>query len=183
MTSKLLRALCVAVLPAVAMAAPAFAHVTLEVGTAPAGSTYKATLRIPHGCAGAATIVVKVQIPEGVIAVKPMPKPGWTLTTTTGAYKQAQDYYGINLTEGVREISWAGGNLPDAWYDEFTFRGYLAKSLHADTTIYVPVVQECEGGKTERWIEIPAAGKSSDDYRFPAPALKIGKPATGGHGH
>jgi uncharacterized protein YcnI len=39
--------------------------------------------------------------------------------------------------------------------------------------LYIPTVQECEGGKAERWIEIPAAGKSADDYRFPAPGLKL----------
>jgi uncharacterized protein YcnI len=177
MTSRLLGALCALS----CLASPAFAHITLEAGSAPAGSTYKAVLRVPHGCAGAATVVVKVQIPEGIIAVKPMPKPGWTLTTTTAPYKQAQDYFGTSLTEGVREISWSGGKLPDAWYDEFVFRGTLAKSLPADTTVYMPVVQECEGGKADRWIEIPAAGKGSDDYRYPAPALKITKPAAGGH--
>jgi uncharacterized protein YcnI len=34
------------------------------------------------------------------------------------------------------------------------------------------VVQECEKG-VHRWIEIPAAGKSSSDYPEPAPALKL----------
>ena len=34
---------------------PAFAHVTLETSQAIAGSTYKAVVRVPHGCDGAAT--------------------------------------------------------------------------------------------------------------------------------
>ncbi len=34
----------------------AFAHVTLETQTAAVGSTYKAVLRVPHGCEGKATI-------------------------------------------------------------------------------------------------------------------------------
>jgi uncharacterized protein YcnI len=38
--------------------------------------------------------------------------------------------------------------------------------------LYFPVVQECEKG-VHRWIEIPAAGKSSGDYPEPAPALKL----------
>jgi uncharacterized protein YcnI len=33
-------------------------------------------------------------------------------------------------------------------------------------------VQQCEKG-THRWIEIPAAGKSADDYPEPAPDLMI----------
>ena len=41
---------------AVALAASAAtAHVSLENAEAPIGSTYKAMLRIPHGCEGKAT--------------------------------------------------------------------------------------------------------------------------------
>ena len=32
------------------------------------GSSYKAVFVVPHGCAGSATIKIRVQIPEGVIA-------------------------------------------------------------------------------------------------------------------
>ena len=44
--------------------------------------------------------------------------------------------------------------------------------LEAGKMLYFPVVQECERG-LHRWIEIPAAGKSSGDYPEPAPALKL----------
>jgi uncharacterized protein YcnI len=104
-----------------------------------------------------------VQVPEGVIAVKPMPKAGWTLETVKGAYKQPYDYYGTPMTKGVREISWTG-KLLDEHYDEFVFRAYLTPGLPAGATLYIPAVQDCEGGKVERWIQIPAAGKSADDY-------------------
>jgi uncharacterized protein YcnI len=155
----------------VATGGDAFAHVTLETGEAKAGSTYKAVLRVPHGCSGAATVAIRVQIPDGVIAVKPMPHPGWELTTKVEAYPEPVKYYEDTLTEGVREIAWSGGSLPDAWYDEFVFRGKLPDA--AGTTLYFPVVQECEGGVADRWIEIPEAGKSADDYPTPAPALKL----------
>jgi uncharacterized protein YcnI len=154
-------------------ATQALAHVTLETQTAPIGSTYKAVARVPHGCKGAATTKVRVQIPEGVIAVKPMPKPGWTLETVKGKYDKAYDYYGTPTSEGVREVVWSGGKLLDEHYDEFVFRAYLTTDLKPDTMLYVPIVQECEGGAVERWIEIPAAGKVSDDYKFPAPGLEL----------
>ncbi|TIW66477.1 MAG: DUF1775 domain-containing protein, partial [Mesorhizobium sp.] len=72
----------------------ALAHVTLETQEAPVGSTYKAVLRVPHGCEGKATTAVRVQIPEGVISVKPMPKPGWTLQTKKGKYEKSYQLYG-----------------------------------------------------------------------------------------
>lgn len=154
----------------------ALAHVTMEVQQATAGSTYKAVLRVPHGCAGAATLKVRVQIPEGFIAVKPMPKAGWTLDIVKGKYEGSYDLHGGKLTEGAKELSWTG-NLPDDYYDEFVFRGTLTKAFAVGSTVYFPVVQECEGGKAERWIEIPADGKSADDYEAPAPGVRIVEPA------
>ncbi|MDR6292246.1 uncharacterized protein YcnI [Inquilinus ginsengisoli] len=163
-------------LPALAAAAlaaaPAFAHITLETQQAAVGGAYKAVLRVPHGCDGSATIKIRVQIPEGVIAVKPMPKPGWTLATVKGKYAASYDYYGTPTNEGVKEVVWSGGNLPDEFYDEFVFRGYLTADLKPDTKLYFPVVQECEKG-TDRWIEIPAEGKDPDDYETPAPGIRL----------
>lgn len=156
----------------------ALAHVTLETGKAPAGSAYKAVLRVPHGCKGKPTIAIRVKIPEGVIAVKPMPKSGWQLATVKGKYEKTYDYYGTPVSEGVTEIAWTGGSLPDEWYDEFVFRGQLAGATPG-TTVYFPVVQECADGAADRWIEIPAPGKGADDYETPAPGVAITeKPAS-----
>lgn len=163
------------ILPAAAAlilaAGAASAHVTLETGQATAGSSYKAVFRVPHGCDGSATVKITVRIPEGMIAVKPMPHAGWTVETVKGKYAKAYDYYGSKLDEGVTEVTWSGGNLPDAYYDEFVLRGMLAADLPAGM-IYFPTVQECEQG-VDRWVEIPEAGKSAEDYETPAPGLKV----------
>ena len=151
---------------------PARAHVSLEVKEAPAGSTYKAVLRVGHGCEGSPTQTLRVRIPEGVIAVKPMPKHGWELTTVVEPYAQPYQYYESTLTEGVKEIVWSGGDLPDDWYDEFVFRGRLPENGSAGTVVYFPVVQECAAGM-HRWIEIPEAGKTPDDYEEPAPGVTL----------
>lgn len=150
----------------------ALAHITLETQEAAVGSTYKAVLRVPHGCGGKATTAVRVQIPEGVIAVKPMPKPGWTLQIKKGKYEKSYQLYGETLTSGVKEVDWSGGNLPDEFYDEFVFRASLAADLQAGQTLNFPVVQEC-GDAAERWIEIPAAGQDSDALENPAPSIKL----------
>jgi uncharacterized protein YcnI len=156
----------------------AFAHVTLETEKAPPNSTYKAVLRVGHGCEGKPTTAIRVKIPEGVFAVKPMPKPGWQLATTKGKYAKTYDNYGTPLSEGVTEIAWTGGELPDEWYDEFVFRGRLA-DFALGTIVYFPVVQECPDGAVHRWIEIPEPGKSPDDYEEPAPGVTIiEKPAS-----
>src|SRR3712207_3482303 len=145
-----------AALFACSLAGIAPAHVTLEAQEAPAGSIYKAVLQVGHGCEGSPTTAIRVRIPDGVIAVEPMPKPGWELTTRIESYAQPVAYYEQMLTEGVREIAWTGGNLPDAWYDEFVFRVRLPEGA-AGSVVHFPVMQECEAG-VHRWIEIPEPG-------------------------
>lgn len=154
-------------------ATAASAHITLENQQAPVPSTYKAVFRVGHGCEGKPTVKVRVRIPEGVISVKPQPKPGWTLEKVRGKYAKSYDYYGTPTSEGVTEVVWSGGSLPDDEYDEFVLRAYLTGDLKPGTVLYFPTVQECPDGAAERWIEIPAEGKSVDDYEFPAPGLKL----------
>lgn len=89
--------------------APALAHVSLQVPEGAAGSSYKAILQVPHGCNGAATTEIKVRVPEGYFNVKPMPKPGWTITTVKGPYEKAYQLHGSEVKEGVTEITWTGG--------------------------------------------------------------------------
>ena len=148
-------------------AVPAFAHSTLEVQEAQIGASYKAVLRVPHGCGTEATNVVRVQIPEGFYNVKPMPKAGWTLETVTGPYEQSYDNHGTQLTEGVKEIVWKDGNLPNEWYDEFVFRGTYAGSL-TPGKFYFPAIQECANGE-EAWVNVTGAADGGE----PAPSLEL----------
>ena len=147
------------------------AHVTLERQEAPANASYKAVLRVPHGCEGEPTTAIRVQIPEGVIAVKPMPKPGWQIDTVNDKYERPYGYFGSELTEGVRQIAWTGGELRDDFYDEFVFVGRLA-DFEPGAVLGFPTVQECAGG-VHRWIEIPAPGQDPDELEEPAPRLTI----------
>ena len=49
---------------AVVAVCAASAHVTLETREAVIGAPYKAVLRVPHGCEGAATIALRVRVPD-----------------------------------------------------------------------------------------------------------------------
>jgi len=160
---------------------PAHAHVSLEQREAARGTSYKAVIKIPHGCDGEATHTVRVDIPEGFIGVKPMPKPGWTIKTTQGPYAQSYGYYHGPLSEGVTQIEWSGGSLPDAYYDEFVASGFVARELKADA-LYFKVVQECDKGELS-WSEIPAAGQNPHDLKAPAAILKIADSGDQDHAH
>lgn len=170
-TSTIASALAGAALCLAPMTAPA--HVTLETAEVAVGSYYKAVFDVPHGCDGHATVALRVKIPEGVIAVKPRPKPGWTLSKETGPYATPYAYHGTELTEGVTEISWTGGPLADDEFDEFTMQMYLTDTLTPGDTLFFPAVQECEGDTVARWIEIPDAGESAHDLDRPAPGVTL----------
>ena len=151
----------------------ASAHINLENRQATIGSSYKAVFQVPHGCAGSATIKIRVQIPEGVIAAKPMPKAGWNVEVIKGKYAADYDYHGARLSDGVKEVVWSGGKLPDDNYDEFVISTFLTAALKPNTNLYFPVVQECEQG-ISRWIDIPPDGEAGPhDSKSPAPAVKL----------
>jgi uncharacterized protein YcnI len=157
-------------------AAPASAHVTLEGKQAAIGTDYKAVFIVPHGCAGSPTVKLRVQIPEGVIATEARPVDGWKLDTVKGKYASEYDVKGSKVSEGIKEVAWSGGELPDKTRQDFVIETYLTDRLKPDTTLYFPVVQECGQG-VSRWIEIPADGAApAHEGKWPAPGVKLTKP-------
>ena len=56
------------------------AHIVLADQLAAAGSYYKATLRVGHGCGDEPTTAIIVKIPAGFEGAKPSPKFGWNIT-------------------------------------------------------------------------------------------------------
>ena len=165
-------------LPSAALlaATPASAHVFLEGKQAPVGAEYKAVFVVPHGCAGSPTIKLRVQIPEGVIATEVTPVAGWNVETVKGKYANEYDYKGAKVSDGIKEVAWSGGKLPDKTRQEFAITTYLSVGLKPNTTLYFPVVKECEPG-VSRWIEIPPDGAPySHEGKWPAPGVKLTKP-------
>src|SRR5262249_41412215 len=147
---------------------PALAHITLERQEANVGGSYKAVFRVPHGCGPSPTLKIRVRIPDGVIAVKPMPKPGWQLDTVKGKYDKTYTmFHDVTVTEGVKEVTWTG-RLADDNYDEMVMQVYLTEDLQPGRMVYFPVVQECESG-VHRWIETPPDGASPAHLKEPAP--------------
>ena len=147
-------------------------HPSFETRSATVGASYKAVIKIPHGCDGSPTTRVRVLIPEGVIGVKPKPMPGWSIETKRGPYARSYKFYhGAMLTEGVKEIVWSG-KLPDDYFDEFVFAGFLTDSLAAGTTLHFPVYQECEKG-SHAWTDMPAPGQDAHALKSPAPGIAL----------
>lgn len=165
------RAVFITILVA-AFATPASAHITLEQPEAAVGAPYKAVFLVPHGCGGSPTTRLRVRIPEGVVAVKPMAKPGWQIELVRGPYENPHStLHGAKLTEGVKEVVWSG-NLPSDFYDEFALSTFISSDLAVGRMLHFPVVQVCEKGE-HRWIELPSPNKAGDHLGEPAPRVKL----------
>jgi uncharacterized protein YcnI len=146
----------------------ASAHITASPTELPPGYTY-AEFAVPHGCDGSATTRIRIKIPAGIASVKPQEVFGWTIATKEGTLPEPVSIFGDEMTEGVTEVSWAGGPLPDSHMQRFGLSFFASESL-AGETVYFPVVQQCEEGVT-RWIEIPVEGEEPPEE--PAPGIAI----------
>ncbi|GBU17136.1 MULTISPECIES: DUF1775 domain-containing protein [Methylobacterium] len=165
--AALLAALALAAAPGLARA-----HANLERKEANPDSAYRGVVQIMHGCEGTPTTRVTVTIPEGVVGAKPMPKPGWQVAVTRGAYARPYQSFHGTVSEGVKTIIWSGGSLPDDQIDEFTFFARVSDAFAPGATIHFPIEQDCEKG-SYRWTEVPAAGQDPRELKSPAPAVRV----------
>jgi uncharacterized protein YcnI len=149
------------------MASAAQAHITLEQDTARAGSYQKLTFRVGHGCDGSPTKAIAVTMPESVIGAKPMPKPGWNIRLVEGKLAVPVESHGRRIASAVREVSWSGGPLQDAYYDEFSVQVKLPAE---PGKLYFKIVQQCEKGSVA-WDELP--GEAGVKVKAPAPVLNV----------
>lgn len=150
-------------------ASAAHAHITLDQAAAPAGSSYRAAFKVGHGCDGAATTAITVTLPDGLRGAKPMPKPGWTLTTTRRPLKTPYESHGKAITDELAEVRWTANTpadaLPDAFYDEFVVRASLPTE---PGELFFAVRQTCTEGEWH-WAEKPSAANPKPR----APAVKL----------
>jgi uncharacterized protein YcnI len=152
---------------------PVFGHIVLTEPKAVAGSYYKATLRVGHGCSGFATTSLTVQVPAGFQGAKPQPKAGWNIAIRKAKLVKPYNSHGKTVTDDVVELRWTAvskeANLPDEQFDEFAFISRLPETVGP---AWVKVIQTCESGQTD-WSEIPASGSSTRGLKTPAAMLDI----------
>lgn len=150
-----------------ALAGPAAAHVVIAPATAPAGGYYAGVLRVSHGCDGAPTLALRVDIPAGVVSAKPQPKPGWTIQIEREPLPTPiTSESGATVRDRAKAITWRG-RLPD---DEFDAFGLMLRLPAQAGPLALPVVQTCAKGET-RWVEPIVAGAPRPPH--PAPVLTL----------
>src|SRR5882757_3629137 len=92
-----------------AVAAPAYAHVTVNSPGATAGGYAVLTFRVPTESDTASTTALAVQLPEKTpfASVSVQPHPGWSFTTkNTKLATPIKTDDGDEITDAVSEIDW-----------------------------------------------------------------------------
>ncbi len=132
------------VVAAVAWLAPsvARAHVSVASGAAVANITQEVRFGVGHGCAGADTYRVDIEIPEGVTSIRP-------LTSDFGQVDVVTDAAGL-----IVMVSWQkpeAAILPaDTQYYELTVR--LKPPNEPFSTLYFPTHQTCRAADGEETV-------------------------------
>jgi uncharacterized protein YcnI len=158
-------------LAALALAAPAAAHITTNPSEAPSDGYATVSFQIPHGCEGSPTTRIRIKIPPSVASVTPAVSPNWTIETKDGR-KDPVELHGETITSGISEVTYTAKQpLPDDRLD-FVYMSLKMPAGKPGQSIYFPTIQTCDQGET-RWIQIPTEGESSDDLESPAPAITL----------
>ena len=159
---KKIIAAAVAVAGAVAFAAPAFGHVTVQPNEGVVGAFSRFVVRVPNERDDAGTTKVTVEFPP-LAFVSFEPKDGWKRTTKTVEFDEPIDVFGEEVTEGIGSVTWSGGEIGPGEFDEF---GFSARMPDGETTLTFKAVQTYSSGEVVEWTGAP-------DSESPAAEVKV----------
>ena len=165
-----LSGLAAAVLALGFASASAWGHAFMIEKEVKAGSWHIVEIAIPHGCVGSPTTEVRMQMPEGLIQVRPEVKPGWTLSTVSTELEEPIRIADVVIGERVEEVKWSEGSLPDLHMERFAVMVLMPRE--PGRRMWFKTIQICEEGE-HRWVEIPEGDKSWSDYKEPSPYLDL----------
>ncbi|MEU4680468.1 YcnI family protein [Micromonospora sp. NPDC023737] len=154
--------------------AAAFAHVTVNPGTATQGGYAALTFRIPTESDDASTTKVEVQFPADspLASLSVKPHAGWSYEITKKKLTTPIEAHGAQISEVIDKITWTAADPQSAIkpgeYDEFSVS---AGPLPAADQLVFKTLQHYSSGEVVRWIQEPASG--TDEPERPAPVLRL----------
>ncbi|KAI8990151.1 hypothetical protein BDB01DRAFT_894942 [Pilobolus umbonatus] len=148
------------------------AHPSLTPKYVEPNQAVNASIYVPHGCDGSATIELTVMVPENVAIIVPEPFSNWTVFTT----------YRDEVTEELSEFTWSGGYLAADASLYFPLNITIPNidlSSQPNVTLYFPVHQKCEVGWSNWTLsEDHAHNADHNSQGKPAPFMVVVKNAT-----
>ncbi|HVT08659.1 MAG TPA: DUF1775 domain-containing protein [Polyangia bacterium] len=157
-----------------AVPAAAHAHITVASGPGFAGTTQEIGFGVAHGCAGADTIKVRIEIPAAVTSVRPM-------RSDFGTVSVEKDATGA-ITAAVWQKADADVLDADIAYYKLVIR--LKVPNQPFTTVFFPAHQTCRAAdgtvSTTDWVALPTDPATDGGAGEPAPALTVLPPRAPG---
>ncbi|MGH4016535.1 MAG: YcnI family protein [Pseudonocardiaceae bacterium] len=155
---------------AVALAAPAAAHVTAQPGEATQGGYTAFAFRVPNERPEAGTVKLEVSLPaEHPISVRTKPMADWTAEV-------------VKDGDAVRTVTWTakpGVRINPGEYQEFEVS---AGPLPENTDMLVmPATQSYDSGEVVAW-DAPPVADGAQEPEHPAPVLRLLPEAAGESG-
>lgn len=159
-------------------ATTAFAHVTIDPGSAPKGAGDQVLIfRVPNETENANTTQVKVQLPQDhpIAAADVLAMPGWTTKVETVHLATPIETDDGTINDVPSVITWTGGQIKPGEYGEFKV---LAMGLPDDVdSLTFKTLQTYDNNEEVAWIEAtPASGVMPE---HPAPVLTLTAAAEG----
>jgi uncharacterized protein YcnI len=159
----------------VLVAAPGWAHVTVNPGTATQGGYTALSFRVPTESDSASTTKVQVFMPQDhpLASVSVKPHPGWHAKVVTKKLAKPLSTDDGQVTEGVYSITWTPeskqGALKPGEYDDFDVS---VGPLPEVSSLTFKALQTYSDGTVVRWID-PPAPEGQPEPEHPAPVLTL----------
>jgi periplasmic copper chaperone A len=159
----------------VLVAAPGWAHVTVNPSTAAQGGYTVLSFRVPTESDSASTTKVQVFLPADhpLASVSVRPHPGWHTKVVTKKLATPLSTDDGQVTEGVYSITWTPDGPKDALkpgeYDDFDVS---VGPLPEVSSLTFKTLQTYSDGTVVRWIDPPAAS-GQPEPEHPAPTLTL----------
>jgi uncharacterized protein len=155
-----------------AVAAPAFAHVTIQPNEAVAESFSRFVVRVPNERDDASTVKVEVQFPP-MAFVSFMDVEGWTRDVKMQKLDEPLEAFGESLKEAVGTVTWTGGEAQPGEFIEFPFSAAMPAG---EEPLEFKAIQTYSSGEVVRWT-------GPEDADTPAPLLSLVELGELGKGH
>ena len=165
----------------IALAAPAFAHVTVQPGAATQGGYTAVAFRVPDESDTASTVKLEVSLPldHPLASVRTMPLPGWTAVLEKTKLATPMKTESGQITEAVSKVTWTatGKGIEPGFFQKFPLSvGQLPEN--ADELVF-KAIQTYDNKEVVRWIEPQAQG--AEEPENPAPVLALSAASEEGH--
>ena len=157
------------------LAAPGWAHVTVNPREAVQGGYTALSFRVPNETDDVSTTKVQVFLPQDhpLASVSVRPHPGWHAKVVTKKLATPLSTDDGEVTDGVYSITWTPDRAKDALhpgqYDEFDVS---VGPLTEVSSLTFKALQTYSDGTVVRWIDPPAAA-GQPEPEHPAPVLTL----------